>query len=138
MAPILAEFILEDEKLVTDGISSDRIPSNLNLRTGNRLKVAKNSICSSTKLERKGKGSVEQRGIVYGDSMDIITGQTNSQFKRRSRVNCNTLNFILNAVEDLITKEVTKGLVIIYQEGGGGGWCNVKYACLIFADPPLL
>ena len=26
MAPILAEFILEDEKLVTDGIPSDRIP----------------------------------------------------------------------------------------------------------------
>ena len=38
----MAEFILEDEKLVTEGIPSDRIPSNINLRTGNRLKVATN------------------------------------------------------------------------------------------------
>ena len=45
MAPILAEFILEDEKLVTDGISSDRITSNINLRTGHRLKGATNVNC---------------------------------------------------------------------------------------------
>ena len=38
----MAEFILED---VTDGIPSDRIPSNINLRTGNRLKVATNENC---------------------------------------------------------------------------------------------
>ena len=45
VAPILAKFILEDEKLVTDGISSDRITSNVNLRMGNRLKVATNVNC---------------------------------------------------------------------------------------------
>ena len=33
----LAEFILEDGKLVIDGIPSDRKPSNINLRTENRL-----------------------------------------------------------------------------------------------------
>ena len=31
----------------------------------------------------------------------------NEQFKRRFRVNRDTFNFILNAIEDLITKEVT-------------------------------
>ena len=38
----MAEFILEDEKVVTDRITADRIPSNINLGTGNRLKVATN------------------------------------------------------------------------------------------------
>ena len=33
---------------------------------------------------------------------------TNEQSKRRLRVNCDTFNFILNAIEDFITKEVTK------------------------------
>ena len=45
MAPILAEFILEDEKLFTDGIPSDRIPSNINSWTGNRLTFATNVNC---------------------------------------------------------------------------------------------
>ena len=39
--------------------------------------------------------------------MDIITGQT-KRSKRRFRVNRDTFNFILNAMEDLITKEITK------------------------------
>ena len=46
------------------------------------------------------------REIVYGGSMDTITGQT-KRSKRRFRVNRDTFNFILNAIEDLITKEVT-------------------------------
>ena len=33
----MAEFILEDGKLITDGMPSDRKPSDINLRTGNRL-----------------------------------------------------------------------------------------------------
>ena len=33
----MAEFILEDGKVVTDGIPSDRKPSDINLRTENRL-----------------------------------------------------------------------------------------------------
>ena len=37
----------------------------------------------------------------------IITGQTNRS-KRRFRVNRDTFNFIPNAMEDLITKEITK------------------------------
>ena len=45
MAPILAEFILEDEKLFTDVIPSDRIPSNINSWTGNRLIFATNVNC---------------------------------------------------------------------------------------------
>ena len=32
----------------------------------------------------------------------------NEQSKRRLRVNRDTFNFILNAMEDLITKEITK------------------------------
>ena len=47
VAPILAEFILEDEKLVTDGIPSDRIPSNIKSRTENRLKVATDVNCKT-------------------------------------------------------------------------------------------
>ena len=39
--------------------------------------------------------------------MDIITGQT-KRSKRRFRVNSDTVNFILNAMEDLITKEIAK------------------------------
>ena len=35
----LAEFILEDEKLVTDGIPTEKIPTDMNLRTINHLKV---------------------------------------------------------------------------------------------------
>ena len=33
----MAEFILEDGKVVTDGIPSHRKPSDINLRTENRL-----------------------------------------------------------------------------------------------------
>ena len=44
---------------------------------------------------------------VYGGSMDIRTRQTNRS-KRRLRVNRDTFNFILNAMEDLIKKEVSK------------------------------
>ena len=35
----LTEFILEDEKLVTDGIPTEKIPTDMNLRTINHLKV---------------------------------------------------------------------------------------------------
>ena len=37
---LLAEFILEDGKLVADGIPWTKIPTGMNLRTVNRLKVA--------------------------------------------------------------------------------------------------
>jgi len=35
----MAEFILEDGKLITDGIPTEKIPADVNLRTANRLKV---------------------------------------------------------------------------------------------------
>ena len=35
----MAEFILEDGKLVTDGIPTEKIPTDMNLRTVNHLKV---------------------------------------------------------------------------------------------------
>ena len=37
MTGLMAEFILEDGKVVTDGIPSDRKPSDINLRTEKRL-----------------------------------------------------------------------------------------------------
>ena len=37
---VLAEFILEDGKLFTDEIPSKKIPTDMNVRTVNRLKVA--------------------------------------------------------------------------------------------------
>lgn len=37
---IMAEFILEDVKLITDGIPTEKIPADMNLTTANRLKVA--------------------------------------------------------------------------------------------------
>ena len=181
----MAEFILEDGKLVIDGIPSARIPSDINLRTVNRLKVAtivncknvvrqrndtvkgpwgdqarlrrtkhgfhnlrskplvnskkakgsryieylrrrnggskvrrilfegENSIqsiaaakvCSSTK-ERKRQGPVEHRDCLWWQHG--YHNWTNEQFKRRLRVNRDTFDFILNAIEDLITKEITK------------------------------
>lgn len=33
-------YILEDGKLITDGIHTEKIPADMNLRTANRLKVA--------------------------------------------------------------------------------------------------
>ena len=36
---IMAEFILEDRKLVTDRIPSEKIPTDKNLRMVNRLRV---------------------------------------------------------------------------------------------------
>ena len=41
----MAECILEDEKLVRDGSPLDRIPSNINFRTENRLKIVTNVNC---------------------------------------------------------------------------------------------
>lgn len=40
---IMAEFILEDVKLITDGIPTEKIPADMNLTTANRLKVATDS-----------------------------------------------------------------------------------------------
>ena len=45
MAPILAEFILEDEKLVTDGIPSDRIPSKARVALASEFCLFKHLIC---------------------------------------------------------------------------------------------
>ena len=33
-------YILEDGKLITDGIPTEKIPADMNLRTANRLKVS--------------------------------------------------------------------------------------------------
>ena len=62
-------------------------------------------VCTSTK-KRKRKGPVEQRDFPWWQHG--YQNWTNEQFKRRLRVNRDTFDFILNATEDLITKEVTK------------------------------
>ena len=67
--------------------------------------IAAAVVCSSTKLERKEKGPVEQRDCLWWQHGYL--NWINEQFKRRFRVNRDTFNFILNAIEDLITKEVT-------------------------------
>ncbi|CAH3146788.1 unnamed protein product, partial [Porites lobata] len=53
----------------------------------------------------KKKGPVEQRDCLWWQHGYL--NWINEQFKRRFRVNRDTFNFILNAIEDLITKEVT-------------------------------
>ena len=67
--------------------------------------IAAAIVCSSTK-ERKRKGPVEQRDCLWWQHG--YHNWTNEQFKRRRRVNRDTFDFILNAIEDLITKEITK------------------------------
>ena len=54
-------------------------------------------VCSSTK-ERKGKGPVDHRDRLWWQHG--YHNGTNEQFKRRLRVNRDTFNFILNAIED--------------------------------------
>ena len=59
--------------------------------------IAAAVVCSSTK-EQKGKGPVEQRDCLWWQHG--YHNGTNEQFKRRLRVNRDTFDFILNAVED--------------------------------------
>ena len=55
-------------------------------------------VCSSTKLERKGKAPVEQRDCLWWQHG--YHNWTNEQSKRRLRVNRDTLNFTLNSIEE--------------------------------------